>query len=180
MRRAGPSFISGVAVALALGLAVLIPDQRAFAQGRPFVGGGAGLAFDLNEQAGETGGGFGYYGDIGIRFRSLAIGGEYQKLQYGDDRKARTVGGFVRAHAFDTQQVSPYLVLGIAAYRFSPVAGGSTNTVGGSFGLGTLVRLGDSGLRLQLEARFHTSFDQYANLTRQELLAATAGVQWSF
>ena len=151
--------------------------RRAPGGARPFVVGTAGLAVDLNEQDGASGADVGTTLGVGFRLRTLSLGGEWSELRYGADRKARIFGGFVRAGALGTRAVQPYLVLGLGAYRFTPTAGGASTIFGGSFGPGALFTLGGGRLHAVLEARFHTTFDQYATLTRQELLTAMAGLQ---
>lgn len=144
---------------------------------RPFAVGTAGLAVDLNEQDGGSGAGLGTTVGVGFRVRTLSFGGEWSELRYGADRKARVFGGFVRAGALGSRTVRPYLVLGLGAYRFTPTAGGTSTIFGGSFGPGATFGLGGGRLRAVLEARFHTTFDQYATRTRQELLTAMAGLE---
>lgn len=151
--------------------------RRSPAGARPFVLGTAGLAADLNEQDGASGADFGTTMGVGVRVRTLSFGGEWSELRYGADRKARVFGGFVRAGALGTRTVRPYLVLGLGAYRFTPTAGGGSTVFGGSFGPGATFALGGGRLRAVLEARFHTTFDQYATRTRQELLTAMAGLE---
>lgn len=149
------------------------------AQARPFLAGAAGVGLDLNDQDGQGGADFGASAILGVRLATVSFGGEWAEISYGGDRKARVLGGFLRAHAFAGPQVAPYLVLGLGGYRFTPSGGGTSTAVGGSFGPGALFRLGERGrVRLLLEARFHTTFEKYANLTRQEFLSAMAGLQF--
>lgn len=152
-------------------------SPRGASRAQPFLLGTAGLAADLNEQDGASGADFGTTVGVGFRVRTLSFGGEWSELRYGSDRKARVFGGFVRAGALGTRTVRPYLVLGLGAYRFTPTAGGGSTVLGGSFGPGATFALGGGRLRAVLEARFHTTFDQYATRTRQELLTAMAGLE---
>ncbi len=158
-------------------LILLAVPARASGQSRLFVAGLAGAGFSLNDVGPGSGGGFGGQGAIGVGLRGVALGGEVAEHSLGYDRKVRILGGFVRFSAFGAGPVQPYLALGVGAYRYAPVSGGGTTSLGGSIGPGAVFHLGVPRISLLLEARLHTDLDGVAQVSTQEFLSVLGGVQ---
>jgi hypothetical protein len=138
--------------------------------------GSMGATFDIGDNGPASGGGFSYHTGIGLRLSRLTLGAEFGQHGLGDDRKAKQYGAFLRFPAMTAGRARPYLVVGVADYRFTPVPAGRTHSLGGSVGPGVLVALASRRVHLVLEARFHTSFDQIGTLSSQEFLGVSAGL----
>ncbi|MEO8139150.1 MAG: hypothetical protein ABI742_05865 [Gemmatimonadota bacterium] len=154
--------------------------RQATAQLPIFAAGFAGAGFDVGTTSPNSGGGFSYQAEIGLRFRRLTIGGEFGQHDIGGDRKARLIGAFVRLGATTTGQVRPYLVLGFGDYRYSPSAAGKTRALGGNAGLGVLFPIGGNRAGVLLEARYHSAFDGVGSISSREFASVVAGLQLGF
>jgi hypothetical protein len=135
-----------------------------------------GASYDIGDNGPASGGGFSYLTSIGLRLSRVTLGAEFGQHGIGDDRKAKQYGAFLRLPAVTAGRARPYLVVGIADYRFSPVSAGRTHSIGGSVGPGILVGLASYRVHLVFEARFHTSFDQIGTISSQEFLGVSAGL----
>jgi hypothetical protein len=164
------------AFAAVASLLILLPRPGA-AQLPLFVSGAVGGSYDIDDRDPETGGGFGFLTGVGLRFKQVAFGAEFGQHALGGDRKARQYGAFVRLPASSGGPVRPYLVAGVADYRYSPSTGSKRHALGGSVGPGATFALGSWHASAILEARFHSSFDQLAAVSSQEFLSVMVGLQ---
>jgi hypothetical protein len=154
--------------------AVLAP--RLEAQVPLFVTGSGGASFDVDDRDPQTGGGLGFLAGIGVRLPRIAFGAEFGQHSLGQDRKAKQYGAFLRAPALSGGRVRPYLVAGVADYRYSPAVGNRTSALGGSIGPGLMFSLLSNQASVVLEARYHASFDRIGTISSQEFVSITLGL----
>ena len=171
-----PSVIRISALALLVGL---LPGG-AGAQMPVFVSGSAGAAVDIDETDPVTGSGFAFLAGIGLRFPRFAIGAEFGQHSLGHDRKAKQYGVFGRLPAVTTGRVRPYLVIGVADYRYSPTTGRRTHALGGSLGPGIALSVLAPRVGIIIETRFHSGFDQTGTLSSQDFVGITMGLDLGF
>jgi hypothetical protein len=109
------------------------------------------------------------------------VGGEFAQHQIGGDFKSRIYGGFLRLPSYlGESAIQIYLVVGLGAYQFVPAAGKSSTTGGGSLGPGVSFPLGRSPFAFDVEARFHSTFDQLPRINSQQFFSATGGLELRF
>jgi hypothetical protein len=145
-----------------------------------FVTTSAGAAIDIDETDPVTGGGFAFLGGAGLHFPRVAFGAEFGQHSLGHDRKAKQYGLFVRLPAVTTGRVRPYLVVGVADYRYSPATGRRTRALGGSLGPGVAFRVATPRAAINIETRFHSSFDQIGTISSQDFVGVTMGLDLAF
>jgi hypothetical protein len=163
------------ATALAL---LTLPAAPLEAQVPAFVTGSAGASFDVDERDPVSGGGFAFLTEVGLRFRRVAVGAEFGRHTLGGDRKARQYGAFARLAANVGRRFEPYLVVGLADYRYSPPAGAGARAFGGSLGLGVGLVLIDPNVRLVLEGRYHSSLEGVGTISSQEFMVVSLGLEF--
>jgi hypothetical protein len=160
--------------------AVLLTTPAAIrAQGPLFVAAFAGGAFNTNDNspAGNSGG-FAYQTDIGLRLARVGFGAEVAQHNTGRDLKSKVYGGFVRLPSLIGQgPVRVYLIAGLGYYRFNPAGGKGSSTVGGSLGPGVSFGLRGIPLAVNLEARFHATFEKLPRLNNQQFVSVLAGLE---
>lgn len=158
------------ALALPVGLSAQIPVMLA---------GFGGVAFPTDENTpGESNGGFSFQGDVGLRLRHISLGAEYGQHKTGNNSKSEILGGFLRLPSYIGEgSVQVYLVMGLGAYRFDPSGGKSSTTVGGSLGPGVSFGLRNTSLAVDVEARFHSTFDQLPRINSQQFISAIVGLE---
>jgi hypothetical protein len=164
---------------LALTAVLLTTPTLARAQVPLFVAGFAGGAFNTNDNSpvGNSGG-FAYQIDIGVRLARVAFGAEFAQHNTGHDLKSTVYGGFVRLPSFIGQgRVRVYLIAGLGNYRFNPAGGQGSSTVGGSLGPGVSFGLRGTPLAVNLEARFHATFEKLPRLNNQQFVSVLAGLE---
>lgn len=146
-----------------------------------FVSGAGGLSIDVGDDSrtSGTGAGIGWQAEVGVRLKRAEFGGEVGDHRLGNDRKARTYGGFLRIPAGELARFRPYVVLAVGAYQYSPAPGGNSTHLGGSGGPGARFLLGNRAGFL-LEARFHTTFDKVTSIQAQDFIAVLAGLDVTF
>jgi len=160
------------------GLCLLMLLARpAHAQLPLFIAGFAGAAFDIGGDTPNSGGGFGYQGQIGARVGRVVLAGEYGHHAMGQNRKAQAFGAVVRLPAVSTGAVRPYFVAGIAEYKYAPVIGGKSRALGGSAGLGAFFTFRSERVGALLEARYHSAFTGLGSLSSRDFTAVLAGLQ---
>ncbi len=169
-----PNFRSRLA--LLVGLAFAAPET-AVAQLPLVASGMAGVSFDINDDDPVSGAGFSFLAEVGLAYSRIEFGAEAGQHNLGRDRKARQYGAFVRFTAPALRRVVPYLVAGLAQYRFSPAGSGSSHALGGSLGPGVRFGLDQAHLALLLEARFHTSFERARVISSQDFVSVSAGLR---
>ncbi|HMV33447.1 MAG TPA: hypothetical protein PKA50_15115 [Gemmatimonadales bacterium] len=161
---------------LILGLALTLPVGAA-AQLPLVASGMAGVSFDIDDRDPVSGGGFSFLTEAGLAYARIEFGAEVGQHNLGNDRKAKQYGAFVRFTAPASRRAVPYLVAGLAQYRYSPAGSGSTHALGGSLGPGVRLGLDEGHLALLLEARFHTSFERARVISSQDFIAVAAGLR---
>ncbi|MBK7714781.1 MAG: hypothetical protein IPI38_05095 [Gemmatimonadetes bacterium] len=169
-----PTSRSRLASLLALLLAV---PAGASAQVPLVASGMAGVSFDLDDRDPVSGGGFSFLTQVGVALSRIEFGAEVGQHQLGSDRKASQYGAFLRFTAPALRRAVPYLVAGLAQYRYSPAGSGTSHALGGSLGPGVRLRLDEAHLSLLLEARFHTSFERMRVISSQDFIAVSAGLR---
>lgn len=142
----------------------------------------AGVSFNTDENSpGGGGGGFSFQTEIGIRLRRVTFGAEFSQHKTGGDLKSEVYGGFVRLPSFLGEgPVRIYLVAGLGNYRFTPSAGKGSSTLGGSLGPGVSFGLRGVPLALDLEARFHSTFENLPRINNQQFVSVLAGLDLGF
>lgn len=170
------------AVGLAVILAALVVPGRLAAQLPLMVAGFAGVAFPTDENTpSETKGGFSFQTEVGLRLRHVSLGAEYGQHQTGSNSKTKVFGGFLRLPSYLGEgPVQIYLVMGLGAYRFDPSGGKSSTTAGGSLGPGVSFALRGTPIAVDIEARFHSTFDQLPRINNQQFISAIAGLELRF
>jgi hypothetical protein len=168
-----------VALRNLVGLALLVLPAKLAGQVPLMVAGFAGGAFNTDQNTpGEGSGGFSFQAEAGVRLRHLSVGGEYAQHKTGGDFKTRVYGGFLRVPSYlGESPIQIYLVLGLGAYQFSPAGSKSSTTVGGSLGPGVSFPLGRTPFAFDVEARFHSTFDQLPRINSQQFFSATGGLE---
>jgi hypothetical protein len=146
------------------------------------VNGFAGAAFNTEANTpSEGGGGFSWQGEIGLRYRHFSVGGELSQHSTGGTAKTRVVGAYARFPSYlGDGPVQIYLALGLGAYQFLPSRGDSRTTLGGSLGPGVSFGFRGTPLALNLEARFHSTFDRLPTINTQQFISALAGLELRF
>jgi hypothetical protein len=138
---------------------------------------GAAVNTDENSPGGGSGG-FSFQTELGVRLPRVTFGAELSQHQTGGDLKSRVYGGFVRLPSFLGEgPVTIYLVAGLGNYRFDPSAGKGSSTVGGSLGPGVSFRLGEVPLAVNLEARFHSTFEKLPRINNQQFVSVLGGLE---
>ena len=145
-----------------------------------FVTGSAGAAIDIDQTDPVTGGGFAFLAGIGLRYPRFSFGAEFAQHSLGHDRKAKQYGVFGRLPAVTAGAVRPYLVIGVADYRYSPTSGRRTHALGGSLGPGVAFRVLSQRVGIVIETRFHSSFDQIGTISSQDFVGITVGLDLGF
>jgi opacity protein-like surface antigen len=143
-----------------------------------FVTASAGASFDVDERDPAHGGGFAFLTGVGLHFRRVAFGAEFGHHALGGDRKAKQYGAFLRLAATSGRRINPYVIVGVAGYRYSPATGTRTQTVGGSLGPGLGFSLIVPNVRIVLEGRYHTSLDRIGTISSQEFMAVALGLEF--
>lgn len=165
----------------ALPLFLLLP-ARLSAQLPIMIGGFAGVAFPTDENTpGEASGGFSFQAEAGVRFRHASFGAEFGQHKIGDNAKTRVYGGFGRLPSFIGEgPVQIYLVIGLGAYQFVPTGGKTSTTAGGSLGPGVSFPFRGTPLAVDIEVRFHSTFDQLPRINNQQFISAIGGIELRF
>ncbi len=161
---------------LCLGLVLGLPAGAA-AQLPLVATGMAGVSFDIDDRDPVSGGGFSFLSEVGLAYPRIEFGAEVGQHRLGNDRKAGQYGAFIRFTAPASRRAVPYLVAGLAQYRYTPAGSGSTHALGGSLGPGVRLGLDQGHLALVLEARFHTSFERARVISSQDFIAVSAGLR---
>jgi hypothetical protein len=164
------------AARIALAGFLALGPRALHAQVPVFVTGSAGGAVDIDQTDPVTGGGFAFLSGVGLRFARVMFGAEFGQHSLGHDRKAKQYGGFLRLPAVTRGRVRPYLVAGVADYRYSPATGRRSQALGGSIGPGIAFSLLSPHAFVNLETRFHTAFDQIGAISSQDFVAITLGL----
>jgi hypothetical protein len=156
---------------------LILLARVAAAQVPVFLVGSAGGAFDVGERDPMGGGGLAFQTGLGLRFNRVALGGEFGQHALGAARKARQYGAFLRLAATAGRRVEPYLVLGVAVYRFSFGTGSGPRSLGAGVGPGVTFVLLDPAMRVLLEGRFHSSLDRLGTIASQEFVSVVLGLE---
>lgn len=170
---------SGLRIAALAVLAGLVPG-RVWAQVPIYLTAAGGAAIDIDQTDPVTGGGWAFLVGAGVHFPRVAFGAEFGRHSLGHERSARQYGVFVRLPAVTAGRVRPYLVIGVADYRYSPTSGPRTHTLGGSVGPGITIRVPSSAVAIKIETRFHSSFDQIGTISSQDFVGVTTGLELAF
>lgn len=142
----------------------------------------AGAAFNTDANTPSEGnGGFSWQGEVGLRFRHFSVGGEFSQHSIGGDFKTRVLGAYARFPSYlGDGPVQIYLALGLGAYQFLPSGGKSRTTMGGSLGPGVSFGFRGTPVALNLEARFHSTFDRLPTINSQQFISALGGLELRF
>lgn len=169
-------------VCLVAVIALLSLPARLAAQLPVVVAGFVGVAFPTDENTPNEGnGGFSFQTDVGLRLHHFSIGGEFGQHKTGSNSKTKVYGGFLRLPSYIGEgSVQIYLVMGLGAYQFAPSGGKSSTTLGGSLGPGVSFALRGTPIAVDVEVRFHSTFDQLPRINNQQFISAIGGLELRF
>lgn len=160
----------------------LFQPTRALAQLPLLAAGFAGGAFNTDDNGPDEGsGGFAFQADLGLRLSRVSFGAELAHHKTSGALKTKVYGGFLRLPSLvGDGPVQVYFVAGLGNYRFAPSGGGESSTLGGSLGPGVSIRLQHTPIALDLEARFHSTFEQLPRINSQQFLSLLGGLELRF
>jgi hypothetical protein len=163
---------------LVLAVCACLGSTALKAQVPVFITGSAGASLDVDSSDPVTGGGFCYLAGIGLRLTRVHFGGEIASHGLGHSRTARQLGAFARLPAMTRGPVRPYLVVGVADYRYDANSVPHRGALGGSIGAGAEFAVLSRHAGLVLEARFHTAFDKIGTISTQDFLSIGLGLDF--
>jgi len=174
--------MSSLRLRLLLTLAVLVIPAGLPAQLPLMAAGFGGASFNTNENSpGGGSGGFSFQTELGIRLPRVTFGAEFSQHKTGGDLKSKVYGGFVRLPSFLGEgPVHVYLVVGLGTYRFDPSGGKGSSTIGGSLGPGVSFGLHEVPLAVNLEGRFHSTFENLPRINNQQFVSVLGGLDLRF
>lgn len=137
----------------------------------------AGASFDIDDRDPVTGGGLAGIGDLGVVLREVEFGGEFGEHGLGHGRTARQIGAYARFWPPVSGRAQPFLVIGLASYRYDPAPGNRSHAAGGSLGGGVQFPLLGQRIGSLVEVRFHSSFDRIRLLSTQDFISVMLGLR---